>query len=95
MKHKEPTPDIYKVIYRPGRWKSKCERYYTAFTAQEAMEDFKHTFDHGHVTSDTAKIYIISRYDRFADRWYDVTFTIDSIPEGVYQDKKGHMIFNR
>ena len=95
MKDREPTPDVYKVIYRPGRWKSKCERFYTAFDAQQALLCFHHTFEHGHVTSDLAKIYSINRYDRFANKWYDVTHTIEKLPDGVEYDHKNHIVFTR
>ena len=34
MKSKEPTPEIYKITYKLSRWKTKSERYFTAFNTQ-------------------------------------------------------------
>ena len=77
MKAKEPTPDIYKIIYRLARWKTKSERYYPGFSAQEAFDDFYYSFMSGHVDSNCVSIYKVLRYDRFADKWYVETDQID------------------
>ena len=71
MKDVQPSPDVYKIIYRLSRWKTKSERYFTAFTATEAFRDFYHAFEHGHVNSKHVKVYQVDLYDRFAVRWIE------------------------
>ena len=95
MKSKEPTPDIYKIVYKLSRWKTKSERYFTAFDAQQAFDDFCHAFDNGHVNSDRVAVYDVVRYDRFADRWYGMLDTITKFTENIKQTKKGHLIITR
>ena len=88
MKAKEPTPDIYKVIYKLSRWKTRSERYFTAFNSQEAFDDFCYAFVSGHVNSSNVNIYDVSRYDRFADRWYGEFDMIEDMPEYATKLKK-------
>ena len=89
MKKREPTPDIYKVVYKLSRWKTRSERYFTAFNSQEAFDDFCYAFVSGHVNSSNVNIYGISRYDRFADRWYNEFKMIKDVPEyaTIYKKK--------
>ena len=69
MKNKEPWPDVYRVIYRIGHWKTKSTRYFTEFSAAEAFESFYQAFIHNHIDGDPVTVYEIQRYDRFADNW--------------------------
>ena len=92
---KEPTPDIYKVVYKLSRWKTKSERYFTVFTTQEAVNDFYYIFQAGHINSDNVTVYDVVKYDRFADRWYSMLDTIVDIPDGVTRDRKSRLIFKR
>lgn len=69
MKNKESRPDVYKIIFRAGRWITKSSRYYTAFDVCEVLLDFYHTFVVGHVHAKSVKIFKILKYDRFADKW--------------------------
>jgi hypothetical protein len=92
---KEPAPEIYKVIYKLSRWKTKSERYFTAFSTQEALEDFNYVFTSGHVDSFRVVLFDIIKYNRFADKWYTMLDTIKSLPEGVKRDKKGRLIFTK
>jgi hypothetical protein len=69
MKQKEPSPDIYRVVYRAGRWKSKSTKYFTAFTTDETIQDFCYSVSTGRAHSDRFTILKVERYDRFADRW--------------------------
>ena len=95
MKAKEPTPDIYKVIYKLARWKTRSERYYTAFNTQQAFDDFHYAFIAGHVNSSNVSIHKIYRYDRFADRWYDLTKEVETLPDNCCWNKKNHIILTR
>lgn len=81
MKTKEPSPDLFRVIYRPGRWKIKSERHFVAFTVDEALVDFYHVFLSGHVHAKYIKIFDVEQYNRFADRWEDVTDQITRVPK--------------
>ena len=92
---KEPTPDIYKIIYKLSRWKTKSERYFTVFSAQEAIDDFYYIFQTGHVNSNCVTVYDVVKYDRFADRWYTMLDTIETVPENVTRDKKLRLVFKR
>lgn len=92
---KEPSPEIYKVIYKLSRWKTKSERYFTAFSAQEALDDFNYAFQSGHVDSMRVVLFDIIKYNRFADKWYTMLDTIKNIPEGVAKAKKGRLVFTR
>ena len=95
MKQKEETPDVYKIVYRPGRWKTKCTRYHSGFSAQQAFDCFYHNFMHGHVQSNIAKIFKIYRFDRFADLWYNETIFVVNLPDGIQKDTKGHITLTR
>lgn len=95
MKHKEPTPEIYKVVYKLSRWKTKSERYFTAFSTQQAFDDFLYAFDAGHVNSNRVTVFDVIRYDRFADRWYGVIDDIESFPDNVKRTRKNHLILTR
>ena len=93
MKAKEPTPDIYKVIYKLARWKTKSERYFTAFDQQQAFDDFYYAFCNGHVNSKSVSIHDIQRYDRFANKWYSVINDVSELPsEGCKVNRKRHII---
>ena len=95
MKSKEPTPDIYKIVYKLSRWKTKSERYFTAFDVQQAFEDFCYAFDNGHVNSTRVTVYGVVKYDRFADRWYSMLDEITKLPANSKQTKKGHLTLTR
>jgi hypothetical protein len=95
LKYKEPTPDIYKVVYKLSRWKTRSERYFTAFSTQRAFDEFLYVFETGHVNSNRVTIFDIIRYNRFADKWYSVVDEINKIPEQAKQTKKGYLILTR
>ena len=90
MKSREPTPEIFKLVYKLSRWKTKSERYFTAFDIQEAFNDFCYAFVNGHVNSNNVTIYNICRYDRFADRWYDETEQVKALP--TYCKRRGKVL---
>ena len=95
MKSKEPTPNIYKIIYKLSRWKTKSERYFTAFDTQQAFDDFCYAFDSGHVNSNRVTVYDVVKYDRFADRWYSTANHIETLPDYCKQNRKQHLILTR
>ena len=95
MKHKEPTPDIYKIIYKLSRWKTKSERYFTAFDAQQAFDDFHYAFEIFHVNSNKVHVLDILRYDRFADRWYSCIMNVTNLPPDTIRTKKNHFTMTR
>ena len=72
---------MYRIIFRAGRWKSKSERHFAAFSVDEAVNDFYHVFVSGHVHANYVKIFTVDKYDRFADEWTDVTNEITTIPD--------------
>lgn len=98
MKKQEDRPDVYKIIFRAGMWASKSERYYTAFSPQEALLDFYHTFVIGHVHARSVKVFHVEKYDRFADRWDDVTpVCLNDIPKPMLSGtsvQSGKLVFN-
>ncbi len=87
MKLKEPSPDIYKIVYRLARWKTKSERYFSVFTPQEAFDDFCYVFTMGLVNSSRVYIHDMYRYDRFADSWYSEFEKITELPEYAVRKK--------
>lgn len=90
MKYKEPTPEIYKVIYKLTKWKTKGERYFTEFSAQGAFDDFCYAFVNGLVNSNSVTLFDVFKYDRYADKWYRETDTIQHLPD--YCKKQGRKI---
>lgn len=86
MKQKDPTPDIYRVVYRASRWKSKSIKYFTAFSTDEAIVDYCYSMSDTRSHSSSFTVIKIERYDRFADRWDNCTGEISSrviIPDNV------------
>lgn len=68
-KDKEPRPDIYKLVFKPGKWKTRAERFFTTFSAGEALDDLFYAFDHGKVDADCLTVTSIEVWNRFANRW--------------------------
>lgn len=68
-KDKEPTPDVYRLRFKPGRWKTRAERFFSAFCAGEALDDFYYAFISGKVDAHCVTIYAIEMWDRFANKW--------------------------
>jgi hypothetical protein len=68
---KHPTPEVYRIIMRCGKppWKTKSERYFTAFHSSEALEDLYHTFHTGKMHAEQVIIYDIQEYDRYSHLW--------------------------
>ena len=66
---KHETPEVYRIVYRCTSWKTKSERYYTAFHSSEALADIYHTFHHGKINSRKITIYDIEEYDRYSNLW--------------------------
>jgi hypothetical protein len=91
---KEPTPDIYKIVYRLSRWKTKSSRYYTAFSCDEALDDFHYAFEQNMANSNRLTILSIMFYDRFADKWLDRTSDINTLPNFASINKKNQIVFN-
>lgn len=81
MKQREPSPDLYRVIFRAGRWKSKSERHFAAYSVDEALNDFYHVFLIGHIHAKFVTIIKIEKYDRFADKWFCAKKDIVNLPE--------------
>jgi len=73
LKQKEPAPDVYRVTYRLSKWRTKSERFFSAFTATEAFTDYHHAFSHGHVNGDRSVVLSVDLYDRFAGSWINKT----------------------
>jgi hypothetical protein len=69
--NKHPTPEVYRIIMRCGipPWKTKSERYFTAFHSSEALEDIYHTFHTGKIHANQIIIYDIQEYDRYSHLW--------------------------
>jgi len=93
LKTKQPTVYVYRIIYRLRRWKTKSERFFTAFDATEAFDDFYHAFKNGHVNSSNVKIFRVEYYDRFADRWVDKLNQVTIKPERELATAKGGYIY--
>lgn len=86
MKQKEPTPDIYRVVYRASRWKSKSTKYFTAFSTDEAIVDYCYSMSADRSHSNKFTVIRIEKYDRFADRWDNTTNEISArvvIPDNI------------
>jgi len=81
LKNKEPSPDLFKVIFRAGRWKMKSERHFVAFTVDQAVVDFYHTFNMGHIHAKRVKIFNVRKYNRYSGRWENVIDKITNLPE--------------
>ena len=95
-KQKEPYPDIYKIVYRLKRWKTRSERYFTVFSAQQAFNDFYYTFMSGHVNSDRITLYRIEVYNRFSDKWVDVTSEIQlDLTDNITKNILGKHVISR
>lgn len=72
--HMTDNPDnvqceVFRIIYRCAAWKTKSERYYTAATASEALEDIYHSFHTGAIHAAKIKIHDIEQYDRYSNLW--------------------------
>jgi len=68
-KDREPRPDIYKLTFKPGKWKTRAERFFNTFTAGEALDDLFYAFDSGKVDADCLTITSVEMWDRFANKW--------------------------
>lgn len=96
MKDKVQSPDIYKIVYRLSRWKTKSERFFTAFSATEAFNDFYYAFCSGHVDSIRVKIHSIELYDRFADKWFNKSGQVVIDPSfSIVCEKSGYIYLIR
>lgn len=93
MKDRQQSPDIYKIVYRLSRWKTKSERFFPAYNATEAFEDFYHAFISGHVDSKSVKIHRIEYYDRFANKWFNKIGQVALDPKLELVREKGGYIF--
>lgn len=80
-KQKYVEPNVYRVTCRFGRWVTKSERYFSADTPDEALDDFYQTFVSGKPHANNVTIHQIEQYDRFANRWNDMTKQINSYPQ--------------
>ena len=83
QKNKYVEPDVFRVVCRFGRWATKSERFYSADTPDEALNDFYLMFASGKPHASSVKIHKIERYDRFAERWIDETENIKTYPNVV------------
>lgn len=95
MKQKEKFPDIYKIVYKLSRWKTRSERYFTVFDAQEAFDDFHYAFVSNHVNSNKVHVLDIYKYDRFADKWFSEIQTVTKLPVSVVRTSRGHLTMTR
>ena len=71
MKESYKQPDVYRIIFRIGRWKTKSTRYYTANDAQEAFNDLLYAFEHDRIKGRSLKVFSVDKYDRYADKWHN------------------------
>lgn len=83
QKKRYTEPNVYRVVCRFGRWATKSERFYTAETPDEALNDFYLMFVSGKPHASSVKIHIIEKYDRFAEKWIDETHSIKKYPHVV------------
>lgn len=96
MKEKQQSPDIYKITYRLSRWKTQSERFFSAFSATEAFEDFYYAFVSGHVNSDNVRITRIDFYDRFANKWFNKIGQVVLNPEiTIAREIRGYIYLRR
>lgn len=51
------------------------------FSAQDAFSDFCYAFVAGHVNSNCVTVFKVCRYDRFADKWFNETKQIKTLPD--------------
>jgi hypothetical protein len=66
----DPEPlDVFKIVYRNKAWSISSERYYSARSIGEALEDFMHCFNKNRLNSIQLKIIKIRKYNRFNDTW--------------------------
>ena len=93
MKSKHLSPYVFKIVYKLRRWKTKSERFFSAFDATEAFKDFYYAFEHGHVNSNRVKIFRVEYYDRFADRWVDKINQVQIKPEMTLAKSTGCYIY--
>lgn len=75
--NREPSPDIYRIRFKPGRWRTKAERFFSAFSAGEALDALFHAFETGKVDANCITVYSVEMWDRFAEKW--ICSRIDAI----------------
>tara|TARA_R110001606_G_scaffold266172_1_gene415165 strand:- start:408 stop:731 length:324 start_codon:yes stop_codon:yes gene_type:complete len=68
-KEKEPRPDIYRLTFKPGMWKTRGERFFNTFSAGEALDDLYHAFAIGKVDADCLTVVSIESWNRFSNKW--------------------------
>jgi len=68
-KEKEPRPDIYRLTFKPGKWKTRGERFFNTFSAGEALDDLYHAFATGKVDADCLTVVSIESWNRFSNKW--------------------------
>lgn len=66
---REPRPDIYRLIYRPGKWTTKGERFFNTFTAGEALDDLYHAFRTGKVNAPCLTLVTIDVWNPYSNKW--------------------------
>ena len=68
-KEKEARPDIYRLTFKPGKWKTRGERFFSTFSAGEALDDLYHAFSTGKVDADCLTVVSIESWNRFSNLW--------------------------
>lgn len=68
-KEKEPRPDIYRLTFKPGLWKTRGERFFNTFSAGEALDDLYHAFVTGKVDAECLTVVSIESWNRFSNLW--------------------------
>ena len=91
--------EVFRVIYRCAAWKTKSERYYTAVTASEALEDLYHSFHKGAIHAGKIKIFDIEQYDRYSNLWVsrmsDALDSLDTIDVKTLIIKDDNIVLRR
>lgn len=97
--NKHKVPEVYRVVYRCTTWKTKSERYYSAYHSSEALADIYHTFHHGKINSRKITIYDIEEYDRYSNLWVSrmdtALFHAKDIDHKTMQVKANKIILKR
>lgn len=99
--NKHQYPEVYRIIMKCGKppWKTKSERYFTAFHSAEALEDVYHTFHKGKIHATQITIYDVEEYDRYSNLWVSridhAIKNIENIDRETLDIKDGNRIILR
>jgi hypothetical protein len=63
----------YRIIFRPGSWKMKSTRHFTAFHSTEAFHDIYYGFKNNRIHAKSISIHKVEEFNRFSGKWDDRT----------------------